>query len=492
MPRARVITVVAVLLLLLLWWAPWKREEALHKSEDVPPASLPQSSATNPPAETLLGIQERAPAESAGATVSSSEAAKQTELRGYVTWRVDGEPVAGVRVVAYASDLALPTPEAVMSLATGTELLASAESDSHGHFAIAGLSRSRKYDLIAGAPGIIASELIRAVVPGGSEVTVPVLHAYGALIQLVTEGKDRFEFPPEQRDSIQLEISFAEGSAEDVPEFPAAAALAGVPLDELVESAERILMLAGFEGAPTSTDPNSVKVRFPGYESKEQDFFFSRLDQSLAKSVMPLVKVCTGFGDVECVPIGLGAVLRDSLASRPLKMLLEAKDAAGRIDTFSLDFSSAKPVMIRGLPLGDVPVRAFAIDIPYPGRSLFSFPFAGDSAVGETPLRLEVDFTHAGFLHVACKTEAGADAPGGLEVVVSNVDAVKAGLTSNRVMSQVFRCQAAEMSIGPLNAGDYTVRLIGPRAPGDRASQNEPLTVRDDEITDVTFEYGVR
>ncbi|MEO6710055.1 MAG: hypothetical protein ABI054_11095, partial [Planctomycetota bacterium] len=138
MKRALVIAVV-VGLLLLVWWAPWNREDPLHGTEGPQAGAPPQSSAMSAPVETLPGIQERVPAESAEASRAAGKSATQTELRGYVTWRVNGESVAGVRVVAYVSDGEPPSAEAVMSLTAGTELLASAESDSRGHFAISGL-----------------------------------------------------------------------------------------------------------------------------------------------------------------------------------------------------------------------------------------------------------------------------------------------------------------------------------------------------------------
>ncbi len=391
-------------------------------------------------------------------------------LSGIVVWRRDGLPVPGVQVVVFDSRSPPPSPADAL-LAPCTARFARTQSDPAGRFTLTGLDPSRWYSLIAGAPGVCTPRVLANLEVNSPGTTVEVVHAYGTMIQLRTSDTEAFDFPEAHRESIRYETSTGDQSFRPLLAFPAAAALAGVPVDILDLGPKAFVRLFGSDENPPRAGPHYISIHVPCYRDLDADFFSSRLDLGLEHAIFRLDKTCQGWGAVRLRPVGLSESMRSSLSTKPLLMNLDLNVGGERRDTFLFNLSTDESALVTDLPLASHCSRVYSRD------KLFVHTFDESASVGELTASLDVDFSKTGLVKLEIIDRSGAESTEAVEVMLSSGLPELSENGKPRYRDARFLVsRPPDRLIGPVDAGTYTLVVPGQKS-ANRPSSAQERTV---------------
>lgn len=375
------------------------------------------------------------------------------ELKGVVLWRGGRGPVSGVHVLVFDSTTRTPDPEAAL-FAPNTDRFARATSDLDGRFTLTGLQASRRYFLLAGAPGIVLPSMMANLQVDGQEAKVEVTHAYGAMLQLADSQSGAFDFPEHNRDSLRYETSTADPNSKPLVLFPAAAALAGVPVDALALGPGVIIRLFGSDDGTPSSGPHRIELHVPCYQDLDTEFLAQRLDLGLEHTTLQLTRSCDGWGEVTLMPRGLSPAMRTRLDSHPLDMLLDLESSESRKDTFLFQFAGMGSRQVSGLPVDSRLARARTRD------GLFAWSFPSTAVVRSGPTEHEVDFSQTGLIGLRLMTPAGVALTEEVNIMLSSGPPELGESGRPRFRNTRFLLsQGGDRALGPIQAGLYSLVL---------------------------------
>lgn len=398
-----------------------------------------------------------------------------------VSWRDTAPPLVEVRLgesgaldgrLMFPDGVAAPADMTVVAVPTrlnrwalGLELerltsnpeFGQARSGADGAFRIEGLNRGERYALHCGGRGCVALEGQPFVEPGEKDVEILVARCYGIVLEFVDVSGAPSCVPEVYGVRGGFQMSIHDSSAEFVLNLPPSARLALGPIDALLPTPTRQIILLSSPRDLSELGPIEYSCSLPGYAEVQAECYALPIDNGLARREQPILREASDFGALVLRAEHPDTLLQRSVGRHgPVATLELTAPGAGGASVRVLRPDREEPWLFECVPFG----RHELVFVSQPETEYSRMPL-GMVTIGPEPVQVELPARQLGALRLGVRLEDGREYVGELVVGLgSNANAASPTGAPIVGATTVFRHAPYEFELLP--QGEYRVWVSEP------------------------------